>query len=143
MNEIQKANSFFLIGKIFFLCQKANSLSIQANTFFSSTTGAEGFTAEGSSGGNPSFRLLSACKDINNSLKNNRNCLTTYYKKQFTEMDNGAFWELLLPNEIIAVSVPFFYLGKGLFNPINAKFKQNGNPLLAHLFELLNTYTTK
>jgi hypothetical protein len=33
----------------------------QANTFFSSTTGEESFTLEESSGGNPSFRLLSAC----------------------------------------------------------------------------------
>jgi len=34
----------------------------QAHTFFSSTTGAgEGLAAEGSSGGNPCLRLLSAC----------------------------------------------------------------------------------
>lgn len=34
----------------------------QARTFFSSTTGvAEDLAAEGSSGGNPSLRLLSAC----------------------------------------------------------------------------------
>lgn len=29
---------------------------------FSSTTGAAGFAVEGSSGGNPSLRLLSACE---------------------------------------------------------------------------------
>lgn len=37
--------------------------STRYRTFFSSTTGAGGFAVEGSSGGNPSLRLLSACED--------------------------------------------------------------------------------
>lgn len=36
----------------------------QPHTFFSSTTGVEGFAVAGSSGGNPSLLLLSACEDI-------------------------------------------------------------------------------
>lgn len=36
----------------------------QPHTFFSSTTGAEDFGVAGSSGGNPSLLLLSACEDI-------------------------------------------------------------------------------
>lgn len=42
---------------------KGQLLFKQADTFFSSTTGEEGFTLEGSAGANPSFRLLSACED--------------------------------------------------------------------------------
>lgn len=142
MNEIQKANSFFLIGKIFFYVKRPILYPYKPIPFSPPQQVQKVLQLK-----DPLVAIRASAFFLpvktNNSLKNNRNCLTTYYKKQFTEMDNGAFWELLLPNEIIAVSVPFFYLGKGLFNPINAKFKQNGNPLFAHLFELLNTYTTK
>ena len=43
-------------------------------------------------------------------------------------MDNGAFWEVLLPNEIKAVLLPFFYHGKGIYNPMNAKFQTKWTP---------------
>lgn len=54
----------------------------KAITFFSSTMGAEGFgAAEGSSGGSPSFRLLSACETYLNlfSRSQQRNQVTKSY----------------------------------------------------------------
>lgn len=44
--------------------------SDKITTFFSSTTGWAGFTVTGSSGGNPSLRLLSACMLLKSFLRN-------------------------------------------------------------------------